>query len=194
MVNGTKERYVVLVVQPLQWPHIYEAIARPLQGHCDGFSMVLHCHCSNQSEIQNWYCNGYAAIALPLLKLSLGMQILHWFCKAIAMYYEAIAIKQHYYTVPIYCFVVNQSPNQKYLFLFFCNGFAKPLQWFWVAIDGHVMVMKPLQVFLDGPSRVVLINSRPLRCHWPMASQSQLLKCQGRRWLSLLGRLPDMPL
>ena len=47
-------------------------------------------------------CNGCAAIALPLLKFSCGMQLLQWFCKAVGTYHEAIAIEQHYYAVPMY--------------------------------------------------------------------------------------------
>ena len=51
------------------------------------------------------------AIALPLLKFSIGMQLLEWFCEAIAMYYVAIAIEQRYYAEPIYCVVVIQNPK-----------------------------------------------------------------------------------
>ena len=37
------------------------------------------------------------------------MQLLDWFCKAIALYFEAIAIEQRYYAVPMYCVMGNQS-------------------------------------------------------------------------------------
>ena len=37
------------------------------------------------------------------------LQLLQWFCKAIATYYEAIAIEQRYYAVPMYCVVIYHS-------------------------------------------------------------------------------------
>ena len=88
-------RYAVKPLQPLQWLHFYEAIARVLQSHRNGFSVALHCHCGNRSERKHWNFKGCAAIALPFFlvwnycdgfaKPLLGiMQPLQWFCEAIA--------------------------------------------------------------------------------------------------------------
>ena len=103
-------RCAVKPLQPLQWLHFYDAIARVLQSHRNGFSVALHCHCGNRSERKHWNFKGCAAIALPFFlawnycdgfaKPLLGiMQPLQWFWEAIAM-----VLRSH------------------------CNGFAKPLQ------------------------------------------------------------------
>ena len=55
--------------------------------------------------------------------------------------------------------------KSKFFLPFFCNSFAMPLQWFQIAINGCTMVMKPLQLLCNDHSRVILINSRSLRCH-----------------------------
>ena len=92
----TQMRCAVKPLQPLQWLHFYEAIARVLQSHRNGFSVALHCHCGNRSERKHWNFNGCAAIALPFFlawnycdgfaKPLLGiMQPLQWFWEAIAM-------------------------------------------------------------------------------------------------------------
>ena len=46
----TQMRCAVKPLQPLQWLHFYDAIARVLQSHRNGFSVALHCHCGNRSE------------------------------------------------------------------------------------------------------------------------------------------------
>ena len=92
----TQMRCAVKPLQPLQWLHFYDAIARVLQSHRNGFSVALHCHCGNRSERKHWNFNGCAAIALPFFlawnycdgfaKPLLGiMQPLQWFWDAIAM-------------------------------------------------------------------------------------------------------------